>query len=199
MTMQHSGAVQLLRALRSMLMHGEPHWIHAPWQVVPPHVADLSTVPSLTARSPMVDNIASFSPELPPAAASVADAQLDAADAAQHADSCSESSSGIDDSDDDSSASNGGIRGGFNSHSPGSAAPQGDSFDDDDDGYVDTLRRRLAADGSGFESAFDDEFEPMRYCVNCTGALHGDVCLVCPACCLCRWGTMPAGLVHKQR
>ena len=200
MTTQHSGTVQLLGALHSMLMHGEPYCTHTPWQVVPPHVADISSVPSLPACSPMVDNIASFSPDLPAAAAaSIADAPLDAADAAQHADSCSESSSGIEDSDDDSSASNGGIRGGFNSHSPGAAGAQGDSFDDDDDGYVDTLRRRLAADGSGFESAFDDEFEPMRYCVNCTGALHGDVCLVRPACWFCRRGTMPAGLVHEQR
>lgn len=132
----------------------------------------------------MVDSIAGFDPDLPAAAASIADAPLGAADAAQH-ESSSESSSGIDDSEDDSSASNGGIRGGFNSHSPGTAGQQGDSFDDDDDGYVDTLRRRLAADGSGFESAFDDEFEPMRYCVNCTGALHGDVCLVRLACWPC--------------
>jgi len=82
------------------------------------------------------------------------------------------------DSDSDSDAPGfGGVR------SSGGAADKG--------GLAGSLQRRLAADGSGFEelegsgfdgcgfeSAFDDDFEPTRYCVNCTGALDSDLCMV---------------------
>lgn len=70
-------------------------------------------------------------------------------------------------------------RGGFNSHSPDAAVGALDDDGFNDGGFADTLQRRLA-DGSGFESAFDDEFEPTRYCVNCTSALDGDLCMVRP-------------------
>lgn len=77
------------------------------------------------------------------------------------------------------------VRGGFNSHTPEAFDPMEDALDG---GFgADSLRRRLAGDGSGFESAFDDDFEPMRYCINCTGALDGDLCMVrMPAVRFCR-------------